>query len=243
MDVPALRGKVKVMVSPLILLPGMMCDARLFCPQIEALSAHVTIQVAAIGGHDTIGALAAEILAQAPPRFALAGVSMGGIVAMEMYAQAAGRIERLALMDTNPLAEEAERRMVRDIQIDKVRNGGLKQVMQEEMKPLYLTDTPRRQQVLDLCMEMAVKLGAEVFVRQSRALRMRRDQQETLRTVDVPTLVLCGEDDRLCPVERHELMHRLISGSELKIIHRAGHLPTLEQPDRVSEALSNWLSG
>ena len=226
---------------PLLLLPGMMCDARLFSPQIESLSAHSTIQVATINAHDTIGALAAEILDQAPSRFALAGVSMGGIVAMEVFAQAADRIDRLALMDTNPLAEPAEKRMNRDHQIEKVEAGGLKQVIQEEMKPYYLTDTPDRQRLLDLCLDMAMQQGKEVFVRQSKALRDRKDQQETLRLVDIPTLVLCGEDDQLCPVERHELMHGLIPGSELRIIGGAGHLPTLEQPAQVSKALNRWL--
>lgn len=229
------------MPVPLILLPGMMCDARLFSPQIESLSAHSTIQVATINAHDTIGALAAEILDQAPSRFALAGVSMGGIVAMEVFAQAADRIDRLALMDTNPLAEPAEKRMNRDRQIEKVEAGGLKQVIQEEMKPYYLTDTPDRQRLLDLCLDMALQQGKEVFVRQSKALRDRKDQQETLRRVDIPTLVLCGEDDQLCPIERHELMHGLIPGSELRIIGGSGHLPTLEQPAQVSEALNRWL--
>ena len=219
----------------------MMCDARLFSPQIESLSAHSTIQVATINAHDTIGALAAEILDQAPSRFALAGVSMGGIVAMEVFAQAADRIDRLALMDTNPLAEPSEKRLNRDRQIEKVEAGGLKQVIQEEMKPYYLTDTPDRQRLLDLCLDMALQQGKEVFVRQSKALRDRKDQQETLRRVDIPTLVLCGEDDQLCPIERHELMHGLIPGSELRIIGGAGHLPTLEQPAQVSEALNRWL--
>ena len=229
------------MPVPLILLPGMMCDARLFSPQIESLSAHSAIQVATINAHDTIGALAAEILDQAPSRFALAGVSMGGIVAMEVFAQAADRIDRLALMDTNPLAEPSEKRLNRDRQIEKVEAGGLKQVIQEEMKPYYLTDTPDRQRLLDLCLDMALQQGKEVFVRQSKALRDRKDQQETLRRVDIPTLVLCGEDDQLCPIERHELMHGLIPGSELRIIGGAGHLPTLEQPAQVSEALNRWL--
>ena len=219
----------------------MMCDARLFGPQIDEMSAHISIQVATINGHDSIRELATEVLEQAPSRFALAGVSMGGIVAMELCAQAPQRIERLALMDTNPLAELPEKRKIRDSQIEKVKGGCLKQVIQEEMKPFYLTDTPRRQELLDLCLNMALRQGKEVFIRQSRALRDRQDQQETLRTVNVPTLVLCGEDDQLCPIERHELMHELMPGSDLKIISGAGHLPTLEQPEQVAEVLINWL--
>ena len=90
-------------------------------------------------------------------------------------------------------------------------------------------------------MEMAEDLGADVFRDQSHAIRQRRDQSDALRRVDVPTLVLCGEDDRLCPIERHELMHELISGSRLAIIPGAGHMPTLEQPERTNEELRTWL--
>ncbi|NNK58819.1 MAG: alpha/beta fold hydrolase [Desulfofustis sp.] len=191
--------------------------------------------------HDSISALAQQVLDQAPPRFALAGLSMGGIVAMELCNQAPDRIVRLALMDTNPLAEKEEIRSRRDMQIAKVKGGGLRQVMEEEMKPLYLIGGSRRQQILEICMEMALGLGADVFTRQSIALQGRADQRDTLRTVRVPTLILFGEDDQLCPPERHELMHELIPGSKLVAIRKAGHLPTLEQPKQVTEALLGWL--
>jgi pimeloyl-ACP methyl ester carboxylesterase len=90
-------------------------------------------------------------------------------------------------------------------------------------------------------MDMAMTLGADVFSRQSRALRDRPDQQDTLRDVAVPTIILCGAEDRLCPLERHELMHALIPGSRLTVIENAAHLPTLEQPDAVNAALAKWL--
>jgi len=228
-------------VTPLVLLPGMMCDSRLFGPQIAALSGKVPLHLAPITAHDNMQELAAGILVTAPPRFALAGLSMGGIVAMEMVRQAPDRIERLALLDTNPRAELAEVGARRKPQIDRVRAGGLKEVMRDELKPNYLADGPLRQNVLDLCMTMALDLGSDVFERQSTALRTRPDQQETLTSVVCPTLILVGAEDRLCPPDRHELMHRLISGSALKIIDGAGHLPTLEQPDAVTAAFKTWL--
>ncbi len=230
------------MKDPLVLLPGMMCDARLFGPQIEAFSHERAVMVAPLGNHETVAALAAEVLDIAPPTFALAGLSMGGIVAMEVFRQAPKRVSRLALLDTNPKAETDKIAQFREPQIAKVRAGQLRAVMRDEMKPNYLTDGPNMGKILDLCMAMAETLGPDVFVRQSRALQARPDQQETLRAVKVPTLILCGEDDSLCPLHRHELMHELIPHATLTVIKNAGHLPTLEQPAPTNEALEQWLN-
>ena len=218
-----------------------MCDARLFGPQIDALSARHTIHLAAITGHGSIEALVRDVLAQAPSRFALVGLSMGGIVAMEVVAQAPDRVAGLALLDTNPLAETDAVRAGREPQIRKVRAGRLREVRRDEMKPNYLAAGPRRQVILDLCMDMAESLGPGVFVRQSRALQSRPDQQATLARVSVPTLIACGEYDALCPLEHHQLMHRLVAGSRLEIVGDAGHLPTLEQPAATSSLLADWL--
>lgn len=230
------------MKDPLLLLPGMMCDARLFGPQINAFSHDRAVMVAPISDHETVAALAKDVLDSAPATFALMGLSMGGIVAMEVFRQAPERVSRLALLDTNPKAETETISQNREPQIAKVRAGKLRSVMRDEMKPNYLADGPRMGQILDLCMAMAETLGPDVFVRQSRALQTRPDQQETLRAVQVPTLILCGEGDRLCPLHRHELMHDLIPHSTLTVIKSAAHLPTLEQPDATNEALAKWLN-
>lgn len=227
-------------MMPLVLLPGMMCDGRLYGPQIAAFGMRA-LQLAPMTGADSIQALAAEILCHAPPRFALAGLSMGGIVAMEVISQAPDRVTRLALLDTNPRAELPQVQARREPQIASVSANGLATVIRDEMKPHYLTDGQNRTAILDLCMDMALSLGSQVFADQSRALKNRADQQEALRRVQVPTLVLCGRDDVLCPVERHELIHRLIPHSTLHIVENAGHLPTLEQPDETTAALARWL--
>lgn len=228
-------------MTPLVLIPGMMCDGRLFAPQLAALGdRHVLI--ASCSGADTIEALACTILAAAPPRFALAGLSMGGIVAMEMVRLAGGRIERLALLDTNPLTEAPELRERRTGQIERARAGQLKAVMRGEMKPNYLADGPGKGGILDLCMDMALSLGPEVFARQSMALAGRRDQQATLAGFRGAALVLMGEHDRLCPLDRHLLMHKLMPQSAFSIIADAGHLPTLERPDETTAALAKWLA-
>lgn len=227
---------------PLVLLPGMMCDARLFGPQIGALSGAHTVHCAPIGGHDTMAALASEILAHAPPHFALAGLSMGGIVAMEVLRQAPDRVDRIALLDTNPLAETEGVRARRGPQMQAVAAGGLARVMREEMKPNYVFAEEGRAAILDLCMEMALALGPDVFRRQSLALRDRPDQTETLRAFEGPALVLCGAHDIPCPVSRHELMHELMPQSRLAILPEAGHLTTLEAPHAVTDALKEWLA-
>ena len=113
--------------------------------------------------------------------------------------------------------------------------------MRDEIRPNYLAEGPHRGEVLDLAMDMAMTLGPEVFIRQSRALQRRKDQQATLRKIKVPTLVLCGAEDALCPVKRHEFMAELIPYATLRVIDGAGHLPTLEQPDAVTDALREWM--
>jgi pimeloyl-ACP methyl ester carboxylesterase len=228
-------------MNPLILLPGMMCDARLFTPQIAALSATCILHLPPIGGAETMSGLAAEILTHAPPRFALAGLSLGGIVAMEILRQAPGRVVKLALMDTNPLAETPEARTRRIPQIERVMAGNLDAVMRDEMKPLYLADTPQRAEIIDLCMAMARTLGADTFARQSRALASRPDQTATLAAFNGPALVLMGEHDIPCPRDRHDLMHALVPQSRLAIIAGAGHLPTLEKPHETNAELLRWL--
>lgn len=228
-------------MTPLILLPGMMCDARLFQPQIEALSKCCPVLTPGIDAYGSMIALAAEILRLAPPRFALAGLSMGGIAAMEVLRQAPDRVTKIALMDTNPLAETAEAQARRLPQIARVLAGGLDKVMRDEMKPLYLADTPHRSDILDLCMDMARKLGPQVFARQSRALASRPDQTATLAAFKGPALVLMGQHDIPCPRPRHDLMHRLMPQSRLAIVEGAGHLPTLEKPTKTTAELLRWL--
>ena len=228
-------------MTPLVLLPGMMCDERLFAPQINELSKRREVHFAKITDHETISELASDVLNNAPPVFALAGLSMGGIVAMEIVSQAPERVERLALLDTNPLAELPDVLKRRGPQIDAIKNGQLKEIIRDEMKPNYLFDGVRKTEILKLCMDMALDIGPAAFIRQSIALRDRVDQKNTLGSYKRPALVLCGRHDVLCPLERHELMHTLLENSKLEIIEDAGHLPTLEQPKITTMALASWL--
>ena len=152
-------------MTPIVFLPGMMCDARLFGPQIDALSVDYPVMCVPIHAHETVQELAREVLSVAPQQFALAGLSMGGIVAMEVMKQARDRVERVALMDTNPFAEIDAVKAVRGPQIEAAQNGGLRRVMRDEMKPKYLIDGSNTGAILDLCMAMALDMGPDAFVR------------------------------------------------------------------------------
>lgn len=223
---------------PLVLIPGMMCDARMWGAIPDDLAPRPVHHALPMGA-DSIAGIADAILAAAPPRFALVGLSMGGIVAMEMLARQPHRIERLALLDTNPRAELPEVQARRAPQIARVRAQGLERVMRDELVPNYLAQDSDA--LANLCVDMALALGPDVFEQQSLALRDRADRQVVLADFDGPALVLTGADDRLCPMDRHDLMHALMPQSRLVVIDGAGHLPLLERPDETLAALRRWL--
>jgi len=230
--------------QPLLLVPGMMCDARMWRHQVTALTKYCSeILVADLSTAETIAEMAEEILQNAPERFSMAGFSMGGIVAMEIWRQAPDRVLRLALLDTNARNEIPERLAPRLEQMERVRKGRLREVVTGDLKPNYLgkarqDDVALRQEIVD----MAMSLGPDVFLRQSHALNTRADSRDTLATINCPSLVLCGREDRLCPDWMHQQMAASIPASRLQIIEQSGHFSTLEAPDEVSTAMKAWLS-
>lgn len=230
------------MSEPLVLLPGMMCDARVFGAQLTALSRERAVMVAPITLGERVEEIASNIIDQLPHRFALAGLSMGGIVAMEVLRRVPDRISRLCLMDTNPLAETPAEAAAREPLIVRARAGFLEDVMQEAMHPDILAPGTHRRRVLDRVYQMARDMGPEVFVNQSRALQRRRDQQGTLRKSHTPTLILCGTHDPLTPVKRHSFMAELMPHADLLVMENAGHFPSLECPDELTKILRNWLA-
>jgi pimeloyl-ACP methyl ester carboxylesterase len=227
----------------LLLLPGMMCDERLFAPQIFAFEKSHEVLVPKLTGSDSITSMAEDVLRQAGDELLnVAGLSMGGIVAMAMVQIAPNAIARLALLDTNHLADPPERREIRNRQIADVRAGRLRQVIAREMKPNYLAAANRgRRDLLDLLIDMAMELGPDVFVDQSVALRDRPSHEEALAAFNGPALVLHGSEDQLCTPQRHREIAALFSNGVLVEIPGAGHISTLEQPDIVNAALSEWL--
>lgn len=229
------------MADPLLLIPGMMSDARLFTPQIEEFSAERAVHIASLANCETIEEMAQSVLDAAPKNFALAGLSMGGIVAMEILRRAPERVGRIALMSTNSQAETPAVAASREPQIVGVLAGRLTEVMQDVMRPEYLASSSNRAEILALMQEMALALGEGEFMRQSRALQRRPDQQKTLRKIRVPTLILCGAEDTLTLPRRHQFMSELIPYATLRIIENAGHVPTIEAPEATNAALREWL--
>ena len=219
-----------------LLLPGMMCDARMWADQIEAIESPVSVPD--LSGHDNFVDMAASVLSNAPDRFAVAGLSMGGILAFELWRQAPDRITHMALLDTNPFADSPDRQSLRLQQIEQVLASGLRELAVDSLKPLYLAESNRDDEaLLNVMLDMAMDLGPDTFRRQSLALRNRQDSVETLPLIDCPVTVICGSEDTLCPLSHHEYMANRIPNAELIVIDDCGHLSSMEQADIVSTEL------
>lgn len=229
------------MPEPLVLLPEMMCDARLFGPQIAELSSEFAVMVAPVTGGERIEEIASGLLDQLPRRFALAGLGFGGMVAMELLRRAPDRVSRLMLISTTPLAETPQVAAAREPRIIKARTGSFEEVIAQEFPSSRLAPGAFRREVQELAMDMGRILGPEVFVRQSRALQRRRDQQSTMRICKVPTMVLCGEHDQVLPVKRHSFLSELIPNAALRVLPDTGHLPCLEDPAGTTLAIRDWM--
>lgn len=229
------------MRDPLVLLPGLMCDSQLFHEQIMALSAEHAIMVAPVSGGERLEEIASSLLDQLPARFALAGHSIGGMVAMEILRRAPDRVTRLALIDTSPLAETPQAAADYEPAIIKLKSGRLEEAVQTLVPAEALAPGQRRQAVVAEQVAMAMRVGEGAIIRQIRALQRRRDYQSALRRCRVPTLVLCGAEDALMPMKRHGFMAELIPYARLEVIEGAGHLAPLEQPEAVTAALRAWI--
>ena len=229
------------MKYPLVFIPGMMCDSRLFQPQISEFSKQYLVCIAPVSYSDSIEKISFEILRQLPPKFTLIGLSMGGILAMEIIKKEPERVMKIVLMDTNFKSETSETKSKRIPQIKLVNEGKLEAVMKKQIMQNYLIKNKKNQKILELCLKMAKELGKEIFINQSKALAARKNYKEILKKIKVPSLIICGRYDRLCPIEVHREMESLIKYSTLEIIPDAAHLPTLEQPSYLNKILKEWL--
>ena len=219
-----------------LLLPGMMCDERLWSHQIAAIS--LPVYVADLSKSDNLGEMAEQVLAEAPPRFALAGLSMGGILAFEILRQAPERVTHVALLDTNPHPDSPNKKALRFEQIAIAASGKLEQLAVESLKPLYLAEKNRNnERILQTVLDMALKLGPDVFERQSLAVMNRPDSVPGLAGISCPSSVICGREDAICPVRFHELMASEIPDANLVVIDDCGHLSSMEAPTGVTEEL------
>ena len=227
---------------PLLALPGLLLDERLWQHQAAALAPRHPVTSFALTPEATIAGLAAAALARAPARrFALAGLSMGGYVALEIVRQAPERVAALALLDTSARPDSAEQTRARRNGIaDSARDfeGVVRALFPRLLHPSRIGDPAFEEPLL----AMARRLGREGYVRQQEAIIGRVDSRPTLARIACPTLVLCGREDVLLPLEVSEEMHAGIAGSKLVVVETCGHLSSMEQPEAVTAALGAWLA-
>jgi pimeloyl-ACP methyl ester carboxylesterase len=228
-------------VLPTLLLPGLLCSARLYAAQIPALWQFGPVTVADHRRDDSITAMAARMLAHAPPRFALLGLSMGGYIAFELLRQAPERVLRLALLDTSARADTAEQSERRRGLIERARGGGFDEIADLLYPVLVHPDRHDDPDLRKLVRGMAAETGVEAFIRQQSAIINRCDSRPQLAAINCPTLILVGEADQLTPPEHAQEIAEGIRGARLVVIAGSGHLSALEQPQRVNAALVEWL--
>jgi len=231
------------MKEPLVLVPGLSCNAALYAPQWPALADGRPILVADHSIDDNLPAIAARLLAAAPERFALCGLSMGGYIAFEVLRQAPERVTRLALLDTSAKPASPETNAPREQMIALAEKGAFDNVTtllwQRLVAPERLTDEPLRL----LVRQMADDIGADGFVRQQQAIMKRPDSRFVLASATCPTLVLVGEEDIITPVAEAQEMAELVGERGwLKVVPGSGHLSTLEAPEAVTAELLLWLA-
>lgn len=229
--------------TPLLLVPGLLCTELLWRAQVEALAdvADPMVTVAQ-REHEDVGAIAEAILASAPPRFALAGLSFGGYVCFEIMRRAPERVLRLALLDTSARADEPEQTERRKALIALAQSGRFLGVT-DRLLPLLIAGARLKDAALVADVKrMAQDVGRDAFLKQQKAIMARPDSRPTLAAIACPTLVLCGREDRLTPLERHEEMAAGIKGARLVVIDDCGHLSTMEKPAEVNAAMRAWLT-
>lgn len=227
--------------TPIVLVPGLASSARIYAPVIPALWRFGAVMVANHIRDDSIAAIARRILSEAPPRFALAGHSMGGYIAFEIMRQAADRVTKLALINTQARPDTPEATARRRAQMERARRGELRAVREESFPELVHPSRRDDAEILRLVHAQDEDIGVEAYLRQQTAIIARVDSRPTLGTITCPTLVLTGDADNTIPNSLSKEMADCIAGARLVILDRCGHLPQPEQPEATTRALVEWL--
>ena len=228
---------------PIVLVPGLNCSARLYADQIPALWRFGPVQVADHTRESSMDAIAARILAAAPPRFALAGLSMGGYLALTIVRHAHERVQKLALLDTSARPETPDQTERRRPQIALAESGRFAEVPALQF-PVFVHRNRQGDEALrERVRIMAEETGAQAFLRQQHALMTRADSRPSLTAIRCPTLVLVGDGDELTPPALSQEIVAGVAGSRLVIVGDCGHLSTMERPDAVNRALVEWMTG
>jgi pimeloyl-ACP methyl ester carboxylesterase len=227
---------------PIVLVPGLNCSPRLYAPQMPELWRFGPIMVANHTQHDTMAAIAQAILDAAPARFALAGLSMGGYIALEIVRQAAGRVAKLALLDTGSRDDPPDAQEKRRTNIALAEGGRFSEIVEAQF-PLYVHPERANDSALKaIYLAMCHDVGAQAYVRQQQAIIGRADSRLLLPTIWCPTLVLVGAQDAATPPHLSDEMVAAIPAARLATIPDCGHLATLERPEAVTRELITWMN-
>jgi pimeloyl-ACP methyl ester carboxylesterase len=234
-------SRLSMQATPtLVFVCAHLTDERLFAHQVEALRATHECRVFAFRDLPTLGGMAEELLAQAPSRFTLIGLSLGGYLAFEIMRRQLERIERLVLLDTRAVADNETLRQGRLADIAKVQEGGIDALIPE--LPVRWMHPAHRARLGELMASMARGIGARGQFNQQQAMLARPDSHADLRRVRVPTLIACGREDTATPLAEHERMRDCVPGAQLNVFEQCGHLSTIEQPGAVTSLLTRWLA-
>ncbi|WP_340149705.1 alpha/beta hydrolase [uncultured Sneathiella sp.] len=227
----------------LVLIPGLLCTGDLWRDQIEALDDIADITIADHTRDDTMPAIARRLLSEAPERFALAGLSMGGYIALEVMRQAPERVTHLAIMDSRAVADSPEDRRRRLDFIKLVEQGSTFKGVTRSLLPILIHESRLNdEELIARIFKMAEDVGKEAFLRQERALLDRDVLTEMLKTISCPTLILAGADDMLIPPKLQRAMAVEIPTAQYVEIPNCGHLPTMEEPEVTSKYMRHWLA-
>lgn len=228
--------------TPVVMVPGLNCSARVYAQQIPALWQFGPVQIADHRRGNSMAAIAGSILEAAPPRFALVGFSMGGYIALEILRQARDRVSKLALLDTAAAADRPDQTEKRNRNIQLTREGKTAE-REEALWPLLVHESRLNDEAIrSVVKEMHQETGSEAYINQQTAIMNRADSRTLLPQLQMKTLIVVGDSDQLTPPAAAKEMHELVAGSKLDVIPNCGHMSTLERPDRVTKLLVEWVS-
>ena len=232
---------------PLVLVPGLMCDHTVWEPLLPFMGVSQTCQMIDHQSANSLSRMAEQLLEVSPPKFVMAGHSMGGRVALEVLRMAPERVAGVALMDTGYLAKlggaagelEVSKRLVL---LEIAQSKGIRAMAQEWVKGMVHPNRLADKALIETILKMFETKNSDIFARQLLALIFRKDATDVLKSISVPTLILCGQQDAWSPPSQHEEMLQYVPHAAMSVIEDAGHMSTMEKPQAVAEAMNRWLS-
>ena len=233
-------------ISPektLVLVPGLICDERIWNGVLADWPSGIQVHIADTNSDDTISGMAARILTEVKGDFAIAGVSMGGYITLEVLNQDRKRVTHFALIDTSAQADAPAARQARLDGIQHVEQGQYEPFIRSLLVDMALGEKSKdNDELVDQLVAMALDVGAGCFIRQSKAILDRKDHTSLLPQCNQPSLVLCGEEDALCPPDNHTKMASLLPAADLVILAECGHSSPVERSAAVRSAILDLLS-